>query len=147
MRTTIFNAIVTLLQGITKLQSETGQVHVYDWPITAPAGYPYVTVQASRMESDELSNMQDVRRYFFTVQVVGEKFGDQAGKTQSQALAVMRETEDAIFDAFDADNDLGLGNQIIVTRPIQDDWAVSGDNTRVVLTMTVMVEAAVDITR
>lgn len=146
MRETIFNAIISLLQGVTKLTSETGKVHVYDWPVTAPAGYPYVVVGSQSVESEELSNMQDLRSYIFSVQIVGEKFGDEGGKTQRDALQVMREVEDIMFSTFDGNNDLGLGLQIIVTRPINIEWSYTEDRQRVVLSMRVLVQAAVDIT-
>lgn len=145
MRNTIFAALVALLQGVQKLASEQGIVHVYDWPVTAPAGYPYVVVSSVGIESEAMSNVQDKRRYLFTVQIVGEKFGDASGKSQSEAIAVARTTEDAVIAAIDSNADLGLGLQIIVTKPLQVDWNLAEDRSRIIISIRVAVEVAVNI--
>jgi hypothetical protein len=145
MRDDIFKSIIALLKTCTKLQGENGTVRVYDFPITAPDGYPYAVVGSESLESSVLDNANDSRRYNYVIQVVGEKFGDVGGATQSQALGSMRNTEDAILAIFDSKN--GLSNSSVVrTMPTKSTYGLTDNNTRVVLTINLAVDTIRPIT-
>ena len=144
MRDDIFNSIITLLKTSTKLQGENGTIRVYDFPQLNPDGYPYAVVGSESLESIVLDNARDSRRYNYVIQIVGEKFGDQAGLTQSEALATMRKIEDSVLAIFDLKN--GLGNSSVVrTFPTRDTFALSEDRTHVILTINLVVDTMVQI--
>jgi len=146
MRENIFQALYALVQNLGIFTGEDGTVRVYDYPETAPPGYPYAVLGSEGIASDVLDTARDVRKYNFVVQIVGEKFGEPAGKTQSQALKAMRATEDLFLAALDANNDLSRPDLVIRTMPTQGAYALSTDQTRVVLTISVSVDTTVPIT-
>jgi len=146
LRDDLFNAIFDLVKTCSKLRGEDGTVRVYDYPQTAPAGYPYAVVSSSAMESDVLDNTSDVRKYGFRIQVVGEKFGSEGAMTQSEALNTMRTTEDAIMTLLDANFFLGRQDIVIRTMPYRSEIGVNSDNgARVVLTIDVRVDTRITI--
>lgn len=148
MRDTIFQAIVSKLQGLSAFQGSEGTKRVYDWPNESPDGYPYVVIGSESLSSEVLDNQRDLRLYNFTITIVGEKFGEQSSpKTQSQALLAMRNTEAAVLTAFDADNDLGLmGSGVIRTLPTSSTYAYTDGGTRVLLAISLQVQTQVAIT-
>lgn len=146
MRENLFNAIVAILQTVTKFIGEDGTVRVYDWPTTAPAGYPYVVVGSESLESSVLDSARDSRRYNYNIQIVGEKFGEQGGMTQSDALAAMRATEDAVIAAFDAKFFLNRPDLVIRSMPTRASYGLTDQNSRVVLSMSMAVDTAATIT-
>ena len=146
MRDTLFNAIVTMLGGLADFKGEDGTNRVFDYPTTAPGGYPYVVVGSDSLESIVLDNARDSRRYQYKVQIVGEKFGDPAGLTQSQALQAMRKVEDNTIAAIDANYFLGLSGQVIRTFPTKGIWGTTDNNSRIILDITILVDTLVNIT-
>lgn len=147
MRELLFNALFDLIKTCSKLKGEDGTLRVYDFPLTAPAGYPYAVVSSSAMESDVLDNTSDVRKFGFRVQVIGEKFGEGAAATQSEALSTMRAVEDAVLDLIDANYFLGRQDIVIRTMPLRSEIGLNSDNgARVVLTIDVRVDTRITIT-
>lgn len=146
MRDDLFNAIIGILQTVSKFIGEDGTVRVYDWPTTSPGGYPYVVVGSESLESSVLDSARDSRRYNYNVQVVGEKFGEQGGMTQSQALAAMRATEDAVVAAFDAKFFLNRPDLVIRSMPTRATYGLTDGGARVILTMSLAVDTAATIT-
>ena len=138
MRDTIFDAIVDLVEGVTKFQGGDGSMRVYDFPPVQPSGYPYAVVSSDSLESSFGDNMRDRRLYNFLIAVVGEKFGEQSGLSQSQALKAMRETEDAIMTAIDANNDLGVAG-VIYSLPTNSSYGYSDGGSRVALEIKIQV--------
>jgi len=145
MRESIFQSILAILRTCTKLQGEDGTVRVYDYPQTAPAGYPYAVVSSESFESSILDNARDSRKYIYKLQVVGEKFGDEGGMTQSDALAAMRATEDAVVALFDADNNLS-NSAVVRTLPMDAQYGLTDNGARVVYTLRLSVEVMAEIT-
>lgn len=145
MRDTIFNGIVTMLQTLSIFKGEDGTARVYDFPITSPAGYPYVVVGSDSLESTVLDNARDTRRYKYRVQVVGEKFGEEGGMTQSDALRAMRQTEDLVLALFDAQNALGI-SFVVRSMPTEASYGTTDGGARIVWTMDLSVDTAVNIT-
>ena len=146
MRDTLFNTLVTLLGTLSSFKGEDGTVRVYDYPITAPPGYPYVVVGSDSLESEVLDNARDSRRYIYKIQVVGEKFGDPAAVTQSMALQSMRKVEDAVMATIDANYLLGLSGQVVRSFPTQAIWGTTDNNSRIILSITIKVDTMVNIT-
>ena len=146
MRDNLFNALITMLRSLSFFQSETGVIRVYDYPITAPDGYPYVVVGSGSLESEVLDNARDSRRYSYNVQIVGEKFGDVAGLSQSNALQAMRSIEDQVVAAIDSNYFLGLSGQVVRSFPTQGFWGLTDNNSRVVLNLTIKVDTMANIT-
>lgn len=136
MRDSIFNSIMTAFRACTKFIGEDGTVRVYDYPVTSPVGYPYAVVSSTSLESKVLDNASDVRQYFFKLQIVGEKFGEQGGMTQSEALGAMRTTEDAVLAILDANNDLD-NSSIIRVMPTSAVYGTADGNSRIVLTIEI----------
>ena len=146
MRVTIFNAIISKLKELGVFTGDDGTIRVYDYPITAPAGYPYVVVAPNTLISEELDNQRDRRTYRYHLQVIGEKFGEEAGnKTQAEALLAMQNVEDTVLAAFDANADLSTSG-VIITRPIQVEWGYADNGSRVVLDIILDVLTTVNIT-
>lgn len=145
MRETIFQAILSKLQSLAIFNGEEGTVRVYDFPTTAPAGYPFAVVSSSSLESTVLDNARDERRYNFTVSIVGEKFGETTGKTQSEALKAMRTAEDAVLALFDSDYDLSVAG-VIRTFPQNASYSYVDGNSRVLWTMELRVDTVTNIT-
>lgn len=135
-----------MLQGVGKLQSETGATHVYDYPITAPGGYPYAVVTADGLSSEISDTFRDVRTYRFLIQIVGEKFGGDTELTQQKAMQTMRNIEDDVLSTFDNNNDLDVSG-VIRSLPTQVDWGTSDGGSRLVLTINLDVQASVNITQ
>lgn len=147
MRELLFNAIFDLVKTCSKLIGEDGTVRVYDYPITAPPGYPYAVVSSANMESEVLDNASDTRKYGFSVQVVGEKYGSEGGMTQAQALSAMRAVEDAVMTLIDGNYFLGRQDVVIRTMPVRSNLGVNTDNgARVVLTIELRVDTRITIT-
>jgi hypothetical protein len=145
MRDTLFQAIVTMLKTLTDFQGSDGTERVYDYPLTSPAGYPYVVVGSDSLESVVLDNARDSRRYQYKIQIVGEKFGDPAGVTQSNALQAMRKVEDNVVAAIDANYYLGLNGQVIRSFPTKAIWGTTDSNSRIILDFTILVDTMVNI--
>jgi hypothetical protein len=145
MRETIYQAIITLLKTCTKLQGENGTIRVYDFPLTAPDGYPYAVVGSESLESSVLDNARDSRRYNYLVQIVGEKFGSEGAMTQEEALSAMRATEDAVLAIFDHKNGLNCSS-VVRTMPTKAEYGYTDNNARVVLTIHFSIDTMVDIT-
>lgn len=144
MRETIFQLIIAKLQSLNIFSGEDGTLRVYTFPTASPAGYPYAVLSSDSMESSVLDSQRDSRRFIYSVQVVGEKFGVEGGMSQEDALSAMRATEDLVLAAIDSDNDLGNGN-IVRTLPLRAVYGVTDGGTRVVLTLTMSVEITVNI--
>lgn len=147
MRDLFFNLIVGLLGTLDIFKGEDGSSRVYDWPTTSPAGYPYVVVGSESFESEVLDNASDTRRYNFNIQIVGEKFGQEAGKTQSQALAAMRATEDSVIGLFDANFFLGRDDVVVRTMPVSATYGLTDGGSRVILTIVMRVDTRITITQ
>lgn len=146
MRGTIFDAIVSKLSALSAFQGSGGTTNVYSYAITASPSYPCAVVGDSDTVSDELDNQRDNRTYRYTIQVVGEKFGDQSSDhTQAQALEVMRNIEDTVLSAIDSDADLGVAG-VIITRPVSVQRGFDEQNSRVILDIILDVWTTVDIT-
>lgn len=134
-----------MLKTSTKFQGEDGTIRVYDYPTTLPAGYPFVVVGSESLESSVLDNASDTRRYNYRMQIVGEKFGEEGGLTQSDALLSMRNTEDAVLAIFDAQNALAVPS-VIRTMPVRSEYGVIEGGGRVVLTIHLYADTRVLIT-
>ena len=145
MRDTIFQRLIAMLQTVTKFQGEDGTVRVYYWPTSAPSGYPYVVVGSESLESTVLDNARDSRRYNFLVQIVGEKFGQEGGMLQADALKAMRDTEDQVLSLFDNQNALGT-SFVIRTFPSNAKYGLTDNNARVVYTLELRVDTMVNVT-
>lgn len=146
LRDDLFNSTIAILGTCDKLKGEDGTYRVYDYPKTAPPGFPYAVVSSESFESIVQDNARDSRRYKFLIQVIGEKYGDESGLSQSDALKSMRQVEDQIMSAFDAKNGLNNGS-VIRTMPVLANYGVNSDNgARVVLSITLAVDTMVDIT-
>lgn len=145
MRESIFNSIITLLRTCTKFIGQDGTIRVYDYPQTGPVGYPYAVVSSESLESEVLDNARDSRRYNFLIQVVGDKFGQEGGMTQSDALSAMRATEDAVYAIFDSDNNLG-NSSVVRTMPTKADYGYGDNGSRVVLSISLRVDSIAEIT-
>lgn len=143
MRDTIFNLIVGYLQTCTKFIGENGTVRVYDWAVISPDGYPYAVVGSESLESTVLDNASDTRRYNYSVQIVGEKFGEEGGVTQREALQAMRATEDAVLAIIDAHYFLGRDDIVIRTMPQRAEYGFTDNNARIVLTIHLSVDTRV----
>lgn len=146
MRDTLFQIIINLLKTCSKFIGSDGTVRVYDWPNTSPAGYPFVVVGSESLESSVHDNTRDTRRFVFGIQIVGEKFGEQGGVTQAEALQSMRATEDQVLSVIDANYFLGRQDLVIRTLPIRSQYGATDGGTRVVLTITIAVDTAANIT-
>lgn len=146
MRQLLFQAIITLLLTVDKFKGEDGTVRVFDFPTTNPGGYPYVVVGSESLESTVVDNARDSRRYNYTVQIVGEKFGEQGGLTQSDALEAMRNTEDVVLALFDGNYFLGRTDVVVRTMPTLSTYGYTDGGGRVVLTIHVSVDTTVNIT-
>jgi hypothetical protein len=140
MRETIFQAILSKLQTLSMFQGTDGSGRVYDYPQTAPSGYPYVVVSSQSLESHILDNQRDTRFYNYLIQIVGEKFGEQAAFTQSHALQAMRTTEDQLLAAFDADANLSNGSIIL-----KASYGLTDGGSRVVFTIEYQAEITTNI--
>lgn len=145
MRDTLFTAIITMLQALADFKGEDGTMRVYDYPTTSPGGYPYVVVGSDSLESSVLDNARDSRRYQYKVQIVGEKFGDPAGQTQSNALQAMRKVEDNVIAAIDNNYYLGLSGQVVRSFPTKGIWGLTDNNSRIVLDLNIQVDTIVNI--
>lgn len=146
MRQDLFNTIIGLLQTLAKFKGEDGTSRVFDFATTNPGGYPYVVVGSESLESTVVDNQRDTRRYNYTVQIVGEKFGEQGGLTQSDALKAMRNTEDDVLGLLDNNFFLGRRDLVIRTMPTKSTYGYTDNNARVVLTIHVSVDTIVNIT-
>ena len=146
MRQTIFNAIITVLNTLAFFKGEDGTIRVYDYPISAPPGYPYAVVGSESLESTVLDSARDSRLYDFVIQVVGEKFGDPAGKTQSQAMSAMRDVEDQLLALLDNNNLLAQPAIVIRTMPVAATYGFTDGNSRMIYTMKIRVETTANIT-
>lgn len=149
MRDSLFNILIAELKTLTKFIGADGTVRVYDYPITAPAGYPYVTVVSETMTSNYFDTARDLRTYGFFLSIVGEKFGDESGLSQADALATMRATEDDVVALIDGLNRLGApgeGLGVIRTLPTNSKYGYTDGNSRVVLEITVQVQVPASIT-
>lgn len=145
MRDTIFDAIIGKLQAMSMFQGADGTLRVYDYPETQPSGYPYVVVGSGSLNSEVEDNVRDAVRYSYTIQIVGEKFGGDSSFTQSQALKTMRVAEDALMAVLRGDNDLSVPS-VIRTMPVNSDFGTTDGGTRIVLTVTVVVDTFEQIT-
>lgn len=143
MREQLFQSIIALLQ-LPCFKGSDGTTRVYDWPTTQPSGYPYVVVTSQALESQLLDTSRDTRFYNYSVQVVGEKFGEQVAFTQSKALQAMRNVEDLVMAAIDANMNMSNPN---VTRisPVVSSYGFTDGNSRVVLSINLMVEVTVNV--
>ena|SRR3990167_201580 len=139
MRDTIFDAIIGKLQAMPMLQGGDGTLRVYDYPETQPSGYPYAVVGSGSLSSEVEDNVRDAVRYSYTIQIVGEKFGGDSAFTQSQALKTMRVIEDALMAVIRGDNDLSVAG-VIRTMPVQSDMGTTDGGSRIVLTVTLVVD-------
>lgn len=147
MRETLFNSILAIIRTCDKLIGEDGTVRVYDYPQTAPSGYPYAVLSSGSLESEVLDNMRDVRKYAFNLQIIGEKYGSEGGTSQSEALQAMRATEDAVMTIIDANYFLGRQDIVVRLMPINSNIGVNTDNgARVVLTIGIRADVTVAIT-
>lgn len=147
MRNTIFQLIVGLLRDMSEFQGSDGTFRVYDFATSQPAGFPFVVVSSGSLDSTILDSARDTRRYNYNVQIVGEKFGEQGGKTQSDALAAMRDVEQAVMDVIDANYFLGRQDIVIRTMPVGAVWGLTDDGSRVVVTITLRVDTQATITQ
>lgn len=147
MRETLFQLLLTALRALPKFKHASGVSTVYDYPITTPDGYPYVIVVSESLESDIYDTARDLRLYNFLISVIGEKFGDTGGLSQSNALRAMRATEDVITSMLDGNNRLGgSGAGVIWVKPLKSKYGYTDGNSRVVLELTVQFQVAVEIT-
>lgn len=137
---------MSVLSACSKFKGENGTVRVYDYPLTAPDGYPYAVVGSESLESTVLDNTSDTRLYNFRIQIVGEKFGSEGGLSQSDALGAMRTTEDAVLAIFDSNNDIDNPALVIRTMPTLSEYGTTDGGSRIVLTIQVKVETRVSIT-
>lgn len=140
MRQLLFTTLIALIGTLAKFKGTDGTNRVFDFPTTSPGGYPYAVIGSVSFESSVLDNVRDTRRYNFSIQVVGEKFGDQAGLSQSDALSAMRTAEDDLIALFDANWELGLPGQVIRTMPTNAEYGFTDNGSRVVLTMHLQVD-------
>lgn len=145
MRDTLFNAIINIISTLADFKGEDGSSRVFDYPTTAPGGYPYVVVGSESLESVVLDNARDSRRYTYKIQIVGEKFGDPAGFTQSNALKAMRQIEDNMVGAIDANYFLRRQDIVIRSFPTLGIWGLTDNNSRIILDLTIKVDTAVTI--
>jgi hypothetical protein len=140
----IFNSLISKLNSLSVFAGGDGTFRVYDYPIAQPDGYPYAVIGSKSIDGSILDNARDLRLYGFVIQIVGEKFGEQAGFTQSLALKTMRQTGDIILSAIDADTNLSNAN-IVRVVPIKADFAFTDNASRVVLTIELQAQVTVDI--
>jgi hypothetical protein len=145
MSDTIFTAIITLLQTLSIFSGSNGTKRVYQFPVAVPDGYPYAVVVFSTLESEITDSARDLVTYTYTVSIVGEKFGQDSGLTQANALASMRRTVDDVIAALQADNDLGVAG-VIRSLPLQAQQGYTDGNSRVVVNLTLAVQTAATIT-
>jgi hypothetical protein len=145
MSDTIFNAIITLLQSIAVFSGSDGTKRVYQFPAAIPDGYPYAVVVFSTLDSEITDNQRDLVTYSYTISIVGEKFGQEAGLTQANALASMRRTVDDVISALQGDNDLGVSG-VIRSMPLKAEQGYTEGNSRVVVNLTLAVQTAATIT-
>lgn len=143
MRTLIFGLILNFLKSCQYFQGENGTIRIYDFPNTAPDGYPYAVLGSESLESSILDNASDTRRYNYVIQVVGEKFGVEAGLSQSDALTAMRAVEDAVLAIFDNNNSLKRQDVVIRTMPTAVTWGTTDNGGRIVLNINMQVDARV----
>mgnify|MGYP003288445330 CR=1 FL=1 len=145
MSDTIFNAIVSLLRGLNIFSGSDGTRRVYQFPVAVPDGYPYAVVVFSTLDSEITDSARDLVTYSYTVSIVGEKFGQEAGLTQANALASMRRTIDDVIAALQADNDLGVSG-VIRSLPLRAEQGYTDGNSRVIVNLTIAVQTAATIT-
>jgi hypothetical protein len=145
MSDTIFTAIISLLQSIAVFSGSDGTTRVYQFPVAIPDGYPYAVVVFSTLNSEIEDSARDLVTYTYTVSIVGEKFGQEAGFTQANALASMRRTVDDVIAALQADNDLGVSG-VIRSMPLNAEQGYTDGGSRVVVNLTLAVQTAATIT-
>lgn len=147
MRQALFTLLYNAIKALPKFQGANGSIRTYDYPVAQPDGYPYAVIVSESLESDIYDTARDLRLYNFLISVIGEKFGETGGLTQSDALKTMRETEDAITAMLDADNRLGgAGQGVIWVKPLASKYGYTDGNSRVVLELNVRFQIAVQIT-
>lgn len=139
MRELIFQTILTLLNTLSKFKSTDGTNRVYDYPASAYSGYPACILSSVGMESEVHDSQRDMRKYSYEIYVIGEKFGEQGGLTQSQALSAMRATEDQLVTLFDSKNRLGIPS-VTRTMPLSSVYGFTDGGSRVILTLAIRVD-------
>jgi len=142
MRNTIFNAICNKLSQLDCLKGSDGTVRIYKYPVVQPDGYPAISITSTRLESAVADNQRDIRTYYFNIRIIQEKIAENFGPEKAERVA--REREDEILNAFDSDNDLGVAG-VLRTIPVSADWGYIEDNTRIVIDITLGVQAMVNI--
>lgn len=142
MRDTIFDAIYNKLSNLECLRGSDGTIRIYKYPVVQPDGYPAVSITSTRLESSVADNQRDLRTYYFNIRIIQEKIAENFGPEKAERVA--RQREDEILNAFDSDNDLGLAS-VIRTIPISTDWGYIEDNSRIVIDITLGVQAMIDI--
>jgi hypothetical protein len=147
MRESLMLLIINALSTIQKFQGSDGTIRVYDYPEMGLGGYPYCVITAFSMESKINDNQRDLRYYNFMLSIIGEKFGDPGGFSQSDALKTMRNTEDTIVAYFDANNSFqGQGLGVIRSLPTNTKYGYTDNNSRVVLEIMVQFQVIAGIT-
>ena len=147
MRQQLFLLLYNAIKSLAKFQGSNGTYRLYDYPITQPDGYPCGYIVSQSLSSEIYDTTRDLRLYNFLISVIGEKFGDTGGLSQSDALKSMRDTEDAIVALLDSDNRLGgSGNGVIWVKPLVSNYGYTDGNSRVVSELQVQFQVAPQIT-
>lgn len=147
MTETILELVLNLLKTCSKFIGENGSIRVFDYPPTAPEGFPYVAVSASRFESNVLDTASDTRRYAYAVQIVGEKYGEPGGMSQREAMLSMRNTVDQVLAMIDSNFFLGRQDIVVRTMPSSGQYNYIEGNTRIMMTLDLLVDVRTIITQ
>jgi len=139
---TVKNAIVSKLQGISKIQQ------VYTYPETNLEGYPAAIVVPSDNESDYQTVSENQRDYGFIIALY-VTLKDGTGTPQN-AYDTMYDLYDDVINTFDTDPyltgtiSLPASYTIVGVEPVPGQWGQDNELQAVVSTITLRVRVQYD---
>jgi len=141
---TLNNKIVAVLEEVSNIQN------VYAYPTLKFDGYPSATVTPSENASDFETTSENVRNYAFIVRLFQDMpTGNVGSETkETYAFRVLRQTVDAVIDAFDKDPTLSgislpTGYTMLYLSAAPSSWAAIVDTEPNLLLAEIVVTAKI----
>ena len=143
MNDTIFNQIITTLNGLACLKGSDGTTRVYEYINATPDGFPSVGVTYLKTSSRIVDSARDMVTYRYLIRLEQEKISESFGTQKAEKITRLREYE--ISSLFRGKNRLEIADVIRIT-PLEVNKSYSDNNTRIALDFYIEVETIENIT-